>query len=129
MPLISWTEDYAIGVPAIDKDHQQLFLLANRFHDAYKAHHDKTQILSLLRNLILYAETHFRREEQHMEQIDYPESEAHKKAHDQFIEQVFRLQEEYESGVLRLSDDVMDFIGTWLSRHILETDQKLKAHH
>ncbi len=46
--------------------------------------------------------------------------------HNQFIEQVFRLQDEYESGVLRLSDDVMDFLKEWLTRHIIETDSKLK---
>lgn len=126
MPLLDWNPDYCIGIHTVDKDHQYLFLLVNRFHDAYKANHDKTQILSLLRNLILYAETHFRHEEEYMEQIAYPEIEEHKQAHSQFIEQVFRLQDEYESGVLRLSDDVMDFLGAWLMRHIIEMDHKLK---
>ena len=126
MPLINWTPNYSVGIHAIDADHRHLFLLVNRFHDAYQANHDKTQILSLLRSLILYAETHFRREEDYMEQIAYPEIEAHRQMHNQFIEQVFRLQDEYESGVLRLSDDVMDFLKEWLTRHIIETDSKLK---
>ncbi len=126
MPLINWTPNYSIGIQAIDADHRHLFLLVNRFHDAYQANHDKTQILSLLRNLILYAETHFRHEEDYMQQIAYPEIEEHKQMHNQFIEQVFRLQDEYESGVLRLSDDVMDFLKDWLTRHIIETDSKLK---
>lgn len=126
MPLIDWTPNYSIGIHAIDADHQHLFLLVNRFHDAYLANRDKTQILSLLRNLILYAETHFRHEEDYMEQIAYPETEEHKQAHGQFIERVFRLQDEYESGVLRLSDDVMDFLREWLTQHIIEKDSKLK---
>lgn len=122
MTLLSWSKQYEIGNDLIDNEHEELFRLINNFHSRWQEAHDRQTITRLLNQLVAYAEMHFRDEELTMQATDYPGLERHRQAHETMVETIFKLQQSYEEGSLRLEMDTMKFIKAWLLEHILEVD-------
>ena len=122
MTLLSWSKQYEIGNDLIDNEHEELFRLINNFHSHWLEAHDRQTITRLLNQLVAYAEMHFRDEELTMQSVAYPGLEQHQQAHEAMVEMIFKLQQSYEDGSLRLEMDTMKFIKAWLLEHILEVD-------
>ncbi len=74
-----------------------------------------------------YTKQHFKDEEAYMEKIRYPEIDAQKRAHANFIKDLAKLKNDYnESGgnilvILNANKMVID----WLSNHIKTMDKKI----
>lgn len=122
MALLSWSKQYLIGNDAIDSEHEELFRLLNNFHSRWIEVHARQDIAKVFNQLIVYAEMHFRHEEQIMAAADYPQLADHQKIHESMIDTIFRLQQSYEEESLRLEMDTMKFVKSWLVEHILEND-------
>lgn len=125
MALITWQDSYSVGVELIDADHQLLVSLINQLDDAMTSGAGADTVGSVLNVLIEYTETHFGREELLMEKGGYPELEPHKREHAKLTAKVREIVEQYNAGnVGRLDHEVMDFLKTWLTGHILGVDRK-----
>ena len=122
MALLSWSNQYLIGNDLIDAEHEELFKLVNAFHTRWAEAHTRQDIAKILNQLIVYAEMHFRHEETIMGDAGFPKLEGHQKIHEAMIDSIFRLQQSYEDGNLRLEMDTMKFVKAWLVEHILEND-------
>tara|TARA_R110000787_G_scaffold135215_2_gene247528 strand:+ start:1073 stop:1435 length:363 start_codon:yes stop_codon:yes gene_type:complete len=80
----------------------------------------------VLRHLYDYSEHHFALEEHYMLALDYPWTEDHIKAHDQFREEIASLLELGEADpAFRAA--VSTFLTEWLKRHVLGIDKDLEA--
>lgn len=122
MALLSWSNQYLIGNDLIDAEHEELFTLVNAFHTRWAEAHTRQDIAKILNQLIVYAEMHFRHEEQVMRDTGFPKLEQHQTIHETMIDAIFRLQQSYEDGNLHLEMDTMKFVKAWLVEHILEND-------
>ena len=122
MALLSWSNQYLIGTGVIDAEHQELFHLVNNFHSLWAEKHAPHDIAKVLNQLIIYAERHFRHEEDIMAAAGYAKLEQHKAVHDVMIERIFKLQQSYEDKSLHLEMDTMKFVKSWLIDHILQED-------
>ena len=122
MALLSWSSQYLIGNELIDAEHEELFSLVNAFHTHWMEAHTRQDIAKVLNRLIVYAEMHFRHEEQIMSDAGFPRFEQHRAIHETMIESIFRLQKSYEEGNLHLEMDTLKFVKAWLVEHILEND-------
>lgn len=71
--------------------------------------------------LYKYATDHFKSEETHMKQIQYPDVINHRKLHDQFITDLNTLSENFSTESF---DEFKNFLYTWLIHHILKEDNK-----
>jgi len=111
-----WKEQYAVGEPELDKQHQYLFYLGNKIQND-----DKKQAKSYVMKLYKYATAHFKAEEAHMKLIKYPDIEKHRKLHDKFITDLNLLSEKFSSDSF---DKFKNFLFTWLVDHILNEDNK-----
>lgn len=124
---LDWCDEYAVGVDDIDRHHRELFRLVNEFRDAFQQYDHKTDILWVLRQLVVYAEAHFRHEEDLMARAAYPLLGPHCEIHRQLLQRLSTLQDKCASGETRVDWDTVEFLKHWLTAHILTEDKKFGA--
>ncbi len=127
MALFTWNDDLSVGHTFIDDDHKKLVTMVNSFHDAMEQGRGREVIGKVLRNLVVYTQEHFGREEAEMRRISYPGFPAHKAAHDKLIREVTELQNGFASGNTLLTVKISLFLRDWLLTHIKQTDKLLAA--
>lgn len=125
---ISWREDLAIGIEAIDNQHRELI---NRFDALLTACRDGnggTELLRLISFLDDYVVTHFRDEESLQRKVSYPEYEQHRQQHAGFVKRLHALKNQLSkdetpalSHILNTNNMLLD----WLIKHISSEDQAL----
>lgn len=125
MPLITWQDSYSVGVPLIDDDHRLLVSLINQLDDAIQGGQGRDVVGSVLNVLEEYTRGHFGREERLMEKAGYPDLVPHRREHHKLTDQVRAIVERYHAGPDETLDaDVLAFLKTWLTGHILGVDMK-----
>lgn len=130
LSLIKWDDSYSVGVEEIDKQHKQLFNIVNDLIRANKLNKGKKEIGKVLNFLADYTVKHFNDEEKLQQESGYPDYEAHKKLHEQFVEDALNFKERFESGQIDTAT-MMDFnktITRWLVQHVKGIDQEVGKH-
>lgn len=128
---ITWRDAMSVGDPRIDADHKSLIALINAFEKATQDEGGDDVVFDILKHLFDYTELHFQREESLQRIIGYPYCEAHRRTHQELIEQLTDLNARYvataagpeRSAMLR---DMTVFLRNWLVKHIIEKDLQLK---
>ena len=128
MGFYHWSDTLNVGHAAIDGDHRRLVSLVNELHDAMKAGEGRQHCGEVLDELVRYADTHFKREEALMERAGFAHLAHHKTSHDQLLNQVRRLQADFNDEKLSLTMDLMNFLKDWLNNHIMGQDKELVAY-
>ncbi|MFO0753732.1 MAG: bacteriohemerythrin [Thermodesulfovibrionales bacterium] len=124
MSFLSWGDQYKVNVAGLDTQHRKLFDMVNEMHDAMRAGKGNEVIGATLTNLLGYVKTHFAEEERLMSSNSYPDFARHKQEHDQLTQKALDLHKQFSEGKPVLSFDVMNFLKSWLTQHILGTDKK-----
>lgn len=124
MPLMTWSDNLAVGNTTIDSQHQKLVGMLNDLHDAMTQRQGRQILASLLVKMTNYAGTHFACEEKLMEQAGYQGLTEHKAIHAQFNTRLAALKARFEGGELSVTLDAMTFLRDWLQNHIMQTDKK-----
>ena len=122
--LTAWSDDYALGIEAIDTQHKGFFEAAQRLYDSIldcEGEHLAEQSVEFLRQ---YAKQHFQTEETFMAQHGYPYLEQHKQLHGEFLEALAQLVNDLEvfGPSQDLADRAMELSQEWLIRHIIDED-------
>jgi hemerythrin len=125
MPIIEWSDRYLIGVPQIDKHHQHLFFLLNKTYDDFFSPTPTHDLESLFDELVDYATYHFAAEEQLMQNHLFPGLEMHRQEHVKFSQRVVEMSRDSNAGKKGLSLEILSFLHTWLSAHILSSDAEI----
>ena len=123
--LISWSDDFLVGHPTLDHDHKQLFKLVNQLNGAMISGQGNMVISKVLAGLINYTADHFKREEELMAKHNYPDYQEHKGIHEDLVGKVLDLQARLDAGENVMSQEVMLFLKTWLTGHIMGSDTRL----
>ena len=123
--MIQWLPEYAVGVQQVDREHEGLFSLAGRMHQAMLAGEGKQVLEGLLGELVRYTFYHFEHEEQFMKKIGYSGFEEHCKQHDGLRTRVRAMQTRAAAGERTMTIEVMLFLMDWLKTHILTSDRRI----
>ena len=129
MDKLSWSDTFAIGIEGIDRHHQELIGIRNKLVECCKlddAPHSET-FHNILADLFDYARRHFHAEEALMQSFNYPELDAHRNEHQEFIEKIVDIS----IGVARdpgIHDKALDVLTEWLVTHLLQTDLRIRDH-
>ncbi|UWV46887.1 hemerythrin family protein [Acetivibrio thermocellus] len=126
-----WKEKYKIGIDLIDQQHEELFRRVSEFtriirsEENWDARIDKVkETMAFMKD---YVVDHFNEEEAYQAKINYPELEAHKKAHASFKEGIENYVKIFEEEGFN-EDRIQEFGGklmTWLIMHVAGMDQKI----
>ena len=123
--LVSWDEAFSFGVPVIDDEHKRLMELTNDLYRQLKSGQEGEILAETFRRLRSYTAEHFDEENAYMLRTAYPDTEEHKRHHDQFIRRLDSLFERYASGDKSAGMDLMALMGSWWRRHIAGDDTEL----
>jgi hemerythrin-like metal-binding protein len=126
--MVTWSTKYSVGIAQIDAEHQKLIGLVNDLNAAMLQGRANELMGEIFDNLISYTATHFGHEEGLMRLHSYPELAEHKAEHDRLVEKVKLLQEEFHSGSMIISLDLMAFLRNWVVDHICGMDKKYSPH-
>ncbi|SFN97433.1 hemerythrin [Formivibrio citricus] len=125
MPLFEWSDAIAIGNEQIDDDHKHLIGQINKLFAGISSGQGDQVLGEVLDELLRYVEAHFQREEALMQQIDYPDYEWHKAAHDDLITEVMEWRSQHDAGLMVSPMSVFCSLEEWLFHHIKVCDANL----
>jgi hemerythrin len=125
--FIEWDDRLSIGIPMIDKQHQQLIAITNNLYNACRQGGETidTNFIAALHETVNYIDYHFGIEDKIMQRIKYPEYALHKKEHDEFAREVLKEIKEYESDRIYAPYAMVRYLRDWILSHIAITDLKL----
>ena len=121
----SWDPIYRIGVDVIDRQHQKLFDIGNRFYDAWRQHAPRARLRRIFDELLEYTTYHFAEEERLMQQIDYPALPQHRANHEELVELVNHYRTQLKGRTTGAEKQALEFLRTWLRAHVLDADRKI----
>jgi len=120
-----WTPSLSVGVAAIDDDHKRLFQLFNEARlVAQSDEQDEGLLNGLAQELVLYTQSHFKREEAVMAASGYPCCEDHIATHKRFVEQVQLMLDKTLSGEGSIAEFVF-MLKELFIQHIKENDLEI----
>ncbi len=125
MPLIQWDDSFSVKIAEIDRQH---FKLVEMINQAMRQGEGRAILGNTINALISYVNTHFATEEKYFKRFAYPETQAHVREHQKFVEQVATLRDSFVKGTAGLSVKTMNFLRSWLLQHIKGSDQKYTQH-
>jgi len=125
-PSPLWRDEYAIGVPRIDEQHQLLFSLIDRLEHALSQRRVIVEICLALKELESYVYFHFAEEERLMSEQNYPRFAAHKLQHQGFERQIAQAWGTVRDNAFLAGLSLIKFLRAWLKSHILREDMELK---
>lgn len=122
--LVEWSEELSVGIQEIDEQHKMLVDLLNQLHEAIHKRHGSEATRKILDELADYTRIHFAVEESLMRVLEYPDYEAHKREHEDLIQQMVDLKQKLDTGTHSISFELLHFLKVWLTKHILESDKE-----
>lgn len=129
MSVFLWTDDFNTGLAAVDEQHRRLVDMLNELDEARTIGSDGQVVLDLLDRLVDYTRYHFGTEEELMRSptFDRDEQKRHCAEHAGFVNKVADVRSQAQTDLSVIGDDLVAFLVTWLSRHILGTDKQMAA--
>ncbi len=132
-PHTIWSDEYTVGVAALDQQHQHLFSLLGQIHalDTSDPAHALKSLPQMLDQLNEYAAFHLMFEESLMQKHLPPDAHtvAHITAHRQYWKEIAAFKQRLATGdapeKLTLIHALRGFLDHWWRDHILKTDRQL----
>ena len=124
MPLIEWNNSFSVQNAEMDQQHQHLFGLLNKLHEAMGQGKSKETLPRVFEELVRYTQSHFAAEEALLQKYNYPGFVIHQRQHKDLITQVAELHKKFLAGDFSVSMQTRDFLKDWLAEHIKGSDQK-----
>lgn len=127
MPELKWDDKYLVCVPRIDEQHKKLFSLINALGVAIIENKHEQIIDEVFEGLVDYVFTHFRTEEQILEEYGYPDLRQHKHEHKVFTRKIIKFRSDFKGGTNPKATSVMEYLVNWTHNHIIGTDLKYSS--
>jgi hemerythrin-like metal-binding protein len=118
---ITWKDFYSVGEPSLDAEHKHIIGILNELVEAVELGSDHEILKSVLDRLVQYTMTHFKHEEEVMQEHDYPDFQRHKGLHDRLRQRTIDLR---DNITLVTGHDMLFFLKQWWMGHIQGEDKK-----
>ncbi len=130
--MLLWSDTFATHIELVDTQHQKLFELLNSLSDSFKQGNPSEAVVNgILEELIAYSDKHFVDEELLMahSKLDPRHINIHRMEHKSFIYDTKSMWEHLctEDDLIVVSEKLIRFATSWLTFHILGTDQIMAA--
>lgn len=122
-PLISWDDEFSVGIDAIDRQHKHLLGLINKIDDVIQNGGTYEKFAPIVTDLINYTNRHFAHEEKLMDENHCPDLDRHKRSHDRLREELLHWQEKVAKARAEEMREHMLFLRIWFPGHILNMDK------
>lgn len=118
-----WQEAYECGNAVIDREHRELFELANELIDAFLTHGSSQDLVTpIYDRLLRHVASHFADEEAELARLGYTRLDAHRRTHAILLERARDLRTALDSGDANLGGVIEFLAADVISRHLLKAD-------
>jgi hemerythrin len=124
---VEWKDEYSVGIESIDVQHKKLLGLINSLQTAVNYKTGEAFEREALDELVGYTRTHFKYEEDMMEQNGYPDFTTHRAEHELMIARVEEVLKQYQQDQDAAMQNAIDFLRGWLINHINGTDKQYSS--
>lgn len=128
MAPLEWSDEYRIGIPALDRQHEELFASVNRVIEAILIRAAERELADRFTELLGDVRLHFTTEERVMEVANYPGLAGHRKIHHQLFDEITLLMFRASAQEDTLRIRVIPLFKRWLVDHILGEDLDLSSY-
>ncbi len=126
MEEIEWSDEYSVGIEAIDNQHKILLKMINSIIRTHDTTANPETVTNLISDMTKYAQEHFSAEENIMKENGYSKLDKHIEEHQAFIEKTVDLCSATYLEIGKVPAVLLNFLKEWLKSHILKTDMELK---
>jgi hemerythrin len=128
--IVEWHDTYSVGIHLIDEQHKELINITNTLYQASLKswENSKVAFMRAIRGAVDYVGYHFGTEEKIMQAVSYPEYNAHKKEHADFVKEVLKEVAEFQSGRKFSANSFVYYLKDWVLAHIAVSDKKLGSY-
>lgn len=123
--LISWMDEYALGIEEIDEDHRALITLINELYAALDAGSGDADIVRFLTEVHTRIAAHFAVEERIMRRSGYTEYDAHKGDHARLLDEILDMIDDYAEAYSVAPDLLGTRLENWFMVHFRTHDARL----
>jgi len=127
MKLLSWKDEYSVGIEAADHEHRQLIDLINRLHQELDGANAKMTVPAFFGDLLEGISAHFALEEKFMRDQDYERLDSHKADHERLLDELRDIMDAFEGSEEIDSVELAPRLDMWFTRHFKTHDAML--HH
>jgi hemerythrin-like metal-binding protein len=132
MALMTWRNQYSVGVETLDDQHKSLMKALNELHAASMRGQAQKVAGPLLSQLVSLASGHFSAEEKLMESIKFPGLALHRAKHKELAGMIAEFFTRHEKGDTTVYTQLLYFMRDWQTKHMQTEDQDyagwLRAH-
>ena len=130
MALIEWNDGFSVGVADIDHEHRSLIELINQLYSNLEQGASQEEISDFFGEIYAHISAHFALEEKIMRANNYVEYEAHKNEHEQLLEEIRNMMDDYSDSAEIDERDLSTRLRAWFGDHFKTMDSRLhKALH
>ncbi len=126
--LISWDDEFSVGITAIDSQHGHMIRLINEIDEVVQEGGTYEQIAPVVDDLIKFTNSHFAYEEKLLEKNHCPDFAKHKKAHVRLREELLDWKEKVAKARTGDMNELIVFLRIWFPGHVLDVDKKNTAY-
>jgi hemerythrin-like metal-binding protein len=119
-----WSEQYSVGVKALDDEHEEMMRPLNEIHAAAMKGKIGEVASRLLDQVTSTSREHFSTEEALMEQTKYPGLAEHRAIHQALLTKAAEFVARHDRGDNESYVHLLYFVREWFLDHMLQQDRK-----
>jgi hemerythrin-like metal-binding protein len=128
MSLIEWRDEFSVGIPEVDHEHQQLVGLINDLHDAMSGENATMAVTDFLGEIHAHVAAHFALEEKIMRERHYDQYQDHKQDHERLLDDISDIMDAYEENDFYSDKEFASTLEYWFTNHFKTRDARLHKH-
>ena len=128
MTLITWRDEFEIGIPAVDAEHRELIESFNAIDRMLAGDVADTAVLAALGEIYAGIAAHFALEERYMRDTAYADFPAHKADHEKLLDDLRDIMDRVEDDGVFEESRLARELDAWFTVHFRTHDAKLHRH-
>ncbi len=125
MSLITWKDEFSVGVAAVDLEHRELIELINGLDGDMQEHATQTTVVETLGEIYARISAHFALEEKIMRDAGYDGFAAHKQDHERLLDELLDVIDSVDDAGRYDRAGLSRDLDRWFSEHFRTHDARL----
>lgn len=125
MSLITWKDEFSVGVAAVDLEHRELIELINGLDADMQAYATQTTVVETLGEIYARISAHFALEERIMREARYDGFATHKQDHELLLDNLLDVIDSVDDAGRYDRAGLSRDLDRWFSDHFRTHDAKL----
>ena len=124
-PLIEWRDEFSVGIPGVDHEHQELVGIINELYAHLSDEGAEDEVIEFLGEIYAKISAHFALEEREMRERGYDQYDEHKDDHEKLLDDLRDMMDAYEDNGQFSGQQLSAAMTAWFVEHFKTQDARL----